>query len=213
MSYVLSKLDSNSHLPLSSQFEQTLLTQFPNLKNPKVLASMFQVIPTNITETHSFRRTLGRRPDSSAVSVARAKIDDIQSKLGKALQETQSGVLIDGSIDRDEREQELRQEVEKELQIYKAVLTLEDMHESCGKELRGLEERLVEVYWSDMAELDKDCEGEVNEEVFGILKEAEDGKVVERVELSGCQLKFLPEAFGTLHWLISLNLSHNQLEV
>ena len=88
------------------------------------------------------------------------------------------------------------------------------MHEEYEKQLREAEDRLVEVYGSVVSELEKGFkEGEVCDEVVGILKEAEGGVVVERVELCGRQLRFLPEAFGMLHGLLVLNLSHNQLEV
>ena len=98
-------------------------------------------------------------------------------------------------------------------QITKSV-RLEERHEEYEKQLREAEDRLVEVYGSVVSELEKGFkEGEVCDEVVGILKEAEGGVVVERVELCGRQLRFLPEAFGMLHGLLVLNLSHNQLEV
>jgi len=53
---------------------------------------------------------------------------------------------------------------------------------------------------------------EVNEEVVGILQEAY-GKGMERVNLSGRQLKLLPEAFGRIPGLLLLDLSANQLSV
>lgn len=64
------------------------------------------------------------------------------------------------------------------------------------------------------ASLEDDQGDEVDEEVVKVLMESsEKVKAVERVDLSGRQLKFLPEAFGKLHALIVLHLSHNQLEV
>jgi len=53
---------------------------------------------------------------------------------------------------------------------------------------------------------------EVNEEVVGILQEAY-GKGMESVNLSGRQLKLLPEAFGRIPGLLLLDLSANQLTV
>ncbi|XWS34721.1 hypothetical protein CRYUN_Cryun21dG0062200 [Craigia yunnanensis] len=97
-----------------------------------------------------------------------------------------------------------------EAEIYKTVLRLEEMHEDYDKQLTEVEENLGRVYRSIVEEMGG--EDEVNEEVVRILKEAENG-VVERVELSGRQLRLLPEAFGKLHGLIYLNLSGNQLEV
>ena len=53
----------------------------------------------------------------------------------------------------------------------------------------------------------------IDEEVVAILKEAESGGVVERVNLSDRQLRLIPESIGILHGLLVLNLSQNQLEV
>ena len=53
---------------------------------------------------------------------------------------------------------------------------------------------------------------EVNEEVVGILQEAY-GKGMERIDLSGRQLKLLPEAFGSISGLLVFDLSTNQLSV
>ena len=52
----------------------------------------------------------------------------------------------------------------------------------------------------------------IDEEVAEILS-SQKLEAVDRVDLSGRQLKFLPEAFGKLRGLIALRLSHNQLEV
>ncbi|KAL5552806.1 hypothetical protein UlMin_040207 [Ulmus minor] len=196
LSYVLSQLNPNSHPPLSPQLQQSLLAQFPNLDHPKVVAQLTQVFPSEVAQTLSLFRTLGPRADQSAVAVARAKIVEIESELRKGLEEAQS--------------REAREAAEKELEIYKAVLRLEDMREACEKQLREEEERLVEVYRSLMADLDAGGDG-VNEEVIRVLKEAE-SEVVERVELPGRQLKIVPEAFGRLHGLVSLNLSQNLLQ-
>lgn len=100
-------------------------------------------------------------------------------------------------------------QVEKETEIYNVVVRLEELHEEYEKQLRDVEERLALVYGSVVKEID---ESEVNEEVVRILKEAESG-VVERVALSGRQLKFLPEDFGKLHGLTSLDFSHNELKI
>ncbi|KAI3696473.1 hypothetical protein L1987_79490 [Smallanthus sonchifolius] len=65
----------------------------------------------------------------------------------------------------------------------------------------------------DIVKIDGDGDGdEVNLEVVRILKKASE-EVVDRVELSGHQLKFLPEEFGKLASLVHLNLSNNHLQV
>jgi len=82
------------------------------------------------------------------------------------------------------------------------------MHEECVKQLRAAEEMLVEAYAQSVKEVGE----EVNEGVVGILRKAE-SEEVEKVDLSGSQLRILPEAFGKIRGLVVLNLSQNQLEV
>lgn len=101
-------------------------------------------------------------------------------------------------------------EMDKEVEIYKAVVRMDEMHEEYVRQLREVEDRLVGIYRNAVGGFEND---EVNEEVVAILKAAESGGVVERVDLSGRQLRLFPEAFGRLHGLLLLNLSHNQLEV
>ena len=98
---------------------------------------------------------------------------------------------------------------EGEVQVHMALVRMEEMHEECVKRLKGVEERLVEAYGS--------CVGgvvgeEVDEEVVGVLRRAE-REEVESVDLSGRQLRILPEAFGKIRGLVKLDLSNNQLEV
>lgn len=80
------------------------------------------------------------------------------------------------------------------------------------KQLKVSEERLVEAYEERVAEAVKGGVEEVNEGVVKILKKAE-SEDVEKVDLSGSQLRILPEAFGRIRGLVVLNLSSNQLEV
>lgn len=212
--YVLSQLDpisgkSNPQLPPETK-ESAVLTQLSHVNKPKVLASIIQAIPDNLTQTLSALISLGPRPDPSAIAAARERINEIQSRLHKNLQEIEAQGI--GVEDRVEREKKLRKAAEKETQIYTAVDRLVEMHEAYEKQLSAAQDRVVEVYESAVAGLDKETDLEVNEEVIRILKEAESG-VVEKVDLFGHQIRFLPEEFGKLRRLIELNLSHNQLEV
>lgn len=61
---------------------------------------------------------------------------------------------------------------------------------------------------------DEDEEEETDDDnkVMKIINEAsQNGR--DRIDLSGLQIKFLPEAIGKRHHLVVLNLSNNQLEV
>ncbi|KAL5826841.1 hypothetical protein ACOSQ3_018680 [Xanthoceras sorbifolium] len=95
------------------------------------------------------------------------------------------------------------QETSPEVEMCRAVVRLDEMHEEYAMKLREAEEMLGRVYGSLQ---------DVNEDVVKILREAENGSCVERVELVDRQLRFLPEAFGKLQGIVSLNISHNQLE-
>lgn len=125
------------------------------------------------------RLLLGTRPDPDTVSAARSKLAHLQETAPSS----------------------------PEVEIYRAVVKLEEMHEDCERQFKEAEEMLSRVYDSVSAEL-----VDVNEDVVKILKEAESGSVVETVDLADRQLKLLPEAFGRLHGLVSLNLSRNHLE-
>ncbi|KAL0364216.1 UNVERIFIED_CONTAM: Plant intracellular Ras-group-related LRR protein 3 [Sesamum angustifolium] len=60
---------------------------------------------------------------------------------------------------------------------------------------------------------EKEEDDAVDEEVAKVLKEALDkDKAVERVDISGRQLTFLPEPICKIPWLVVLNLSQNHLE-
>ncbi|KAL6318508.1 hypothetical protein AAG906_000586 [Vitis piasezkii] len=239
LSYVMSRLPKLGSKPPASDSSQIdiesgdvgastsatggsgeLVDQMPHLSHPKILASMTLAI-SDVAQTRSVLQTLGERPDHEAVDKAKAKIVEIDSRLSKQLEEI---VLSPrpSSIERlqfrahqAEKEQECRQAAEKEKQIYKAVVQLDEMHEAYEKLLKEAEERLVKLYESASAFADDvehlPVKEETNEEVVGVLQEAS-GKGLERVDLSGRRLRFLPEAFGKIRSLVALNLSCNQLE-
>uniref|UniRef100_A0A5B7AZV6 Putative plant intracellular Ras-group-related LRR protein 9-like n=1 Tax=Davidia involucrata TaxID=16924 RepID=A0A5B7AZV6_DAVIN len=205
-----------------------LTAQMPHLTDPKVIASM-RLAVSEVAQTRSILQTLGERPDHESVDTAKANLAEIESNLSKQLEEI---VLSPRPADADrlewrshlaEEEKERRQTAEKEKQMYKAVIQLDEMHEAYEKLLKDAEEKLVKIYeWAAGSGGDAGAEGsgeslpveeeEVNEEVVGILQ-ASSGKVIERIDLSERRLRFLPEAFGGLRGLVALNLSSNQLEV
>lgn len=195
-----------------------IVDELPRLADPKLLASMTRAV-ADVAQTRSVLRTIGDRPDHETVDAARAKLADIEANLAKQLEEL---VLSPrpAEVERGqwraqlaEKESECRRSVEKEKEIYKAVIQLDEMHEAYEKLLKDAEERLVKIYDSAEGEESAAVDGdEVNEEVVGILKEAS-GTELERVDLCGRQLRFLPEAFGRIRGLRVLNVSSNQLEV
>lgn len=187
LSYVLHQLDSNLHAPPSMAAQETLLPSFPLLSDPQVMSSLTQSIPTTITQTLFVFNSLGSRPDPLAVSSARSKIAQIMDSLSP-------------------------EEAAKESEIYTGVVRLDEVHDSYEKKLKDIEEELSRVYAMEVESLLRSGE-EVNEEVVAVLKVAESGEIVERIDLSGQELRLLPEAFWKVVGLVYLNLSGNDLTV
>ncbi|KAF8098863.1 hypothetical protein N665_0257s0073 [Sinapis alba] len=197
--------------PPSSSIE--IVTQMPHLAEPGVLASMTQAI-TDVAETRSILRTLGPRPDHETVDKARFKLSEIEGMLSESFED----ISLNESAEKDEKR---RKEMDQEKTWCESVLKLDEVHGSYEKLLSEAEERLVRIY--EFAEKKAAAEGEegegsgvvaegeVNEEVVGILQKAMDNPV-ERVDLSGRKLSLLPEAFGRIQGLLVLNLSNNQLQ-
>lgn len=185
LAFALCQIDPNSHPYLPPDVGRNLFDQMPHLTNPKVASSLAQSVPADILQTRTLLHALGPRPDPSSVAAARAKIAQLEAG--------------DGAAEANK----------SEVGIYKAVVRLEEMHEEYEKQLRDAEENLVEVYRRVVEEE----VGVVDEEVVRVLREVEENGSVERVELSGRQLRFVPEAFGRISGLLVLDLSHNLLEV
>ncbi|XP_058070514.1 plant intracellular Ras-group-related LRR protein 9-like [Magnolia sinica] len=202
--------------PIPSK-EGEVFEQMPHLNRPHLLNSMAAAV-SDVAHTRSILQILGPRPDHESVDVARAALADIESRLSNQLEEIALDQRPEGVVQLDWRAQQAEREREKaaeeEKSAYKAVVQLDELHEAYEKLLRDAEQRLVKIYDSaEEAGPDyvpaKDVE--MNEEVVGILRQASDG--LERVELIGRELPFLPEEFRRLHGLVVLNLSENQLEV
>ncbi|PON96730.1 LRR domain containing protein [Trema orientale] len=196
-----------------------IVDHMPRLTDPTLLDSMTRAV-ADVAQTRSVLNTIGDRPDHEAVDAAKAKLADIEANLAKQLEDL---VLSPRPAEVDrlqwrshlaDKESECRKAAEMEKQTYKAVIQLDEMHKAYQKLLRDAEERLAKIYESAAAEAREGdpVTEEVNEEVVGILQEAS-GTGLERVDLSGRRLRFLPEAFGRIRSLIVLNISSNQLEI
>ncbi|XP_065875620.1 plant intracellular Ras-group-related LRR protein 3 [Euphorbia lathyris] len=181
LSSILSQLDPISHPPLQQELDHNLKSQFPHLNDPKISSLLVQSIPGfPATIVQILFHLKSLGPRPDPDTVSAARI-----KLAE-----------DGP--------------EKELEVCKAVVRMEELHDEYETQLKEAEEKLITVYKDSVGEFDDD---QVNDEVVAILKEAENGGIVETVDLSDRQLKLLPEAFGRLHGLVTLNLACNQLEV
>ncbi|XP_052183547.1 plant intracellular Ras-group-related LRR protein 9-like [Diospyros lotus] len=230
--YVMAKLPSigRKHSPNSeSDIEQPpatdlsasketsfeLTERMPRLSDPKLFASMRSAV-SEVAQTRAVLKTLGHRPDHEAVDAAKAKLAEIESKLSEQLEDvTLSGQPSEEVERRDETV------LEEQRKAFKAVISLDEMHEEYEKLLHHAEAKLMKIYESAVPGLGEEeeekADGEngsnevVNDEVVRILQEAS-GKEVERIDLSEQQLRLLPEAFGQIRGLVVLNLSSNQLE-
>ncbi|CAJ1974959.1 unnamed protein product [Sphenostylis stenocarpa] len=230
LSYVMSRLPSltprlavaaTATTSDSDQFDveqprtPEIVGQMPHLADPDLMASMGRAV-SQVAQARSVLNLIGERPTHEEVDSARARLAEIEAQLSRDLEEIvlqarPAEMEIHGwRAHQAEKERECRERAETEKQIWKSVLQLDEMHEAYEKLLKEAERRLVKMYESKE---DGDGDGvidEVNEEVVGILQEAY-GKGMERVNLSGRQLKLLPEAFGRIPGLLVLDLSSNQL--
>ncbi|GMI75039.1 plant intracellular ras group-related LRR 3 [Hibiscus trionum] len=204
LSYICNRQDPYDYPSLPPDILNDLYTRFPRLSDPTVVSSLSRSIPATVTQTHSLLRSLGPRPDPSALSAARSKIIQIQ--------ETQSS--------------------SQEAELYKSVIRLEALHEDYERELTELEENLGRLYRSAVEPMRGD--DEVNEEVVRILKEAETGVVervelsgrrlrllpeafgklhgLVHLNLSSNQIEVIPDSIGGLKKLEELDASSNQLQ-
>ncbi|XP_039062779.1 plant intracellular Ras-group-related LRR protein 3-like [Hibiscus syriacus] len=204
LSYICSQQDPYNYPSLPRDISIDLFTRFPRLYDPAILSSLSQSIPSTVTQTHSLLRSLGPRPDPSAVSAARSKIIQIQ--------ETQSS--------------------SQEAEIFKSVIRLEALHEDYERQLTELEENLGRLYRSAVEQMRGEIE--VNEEVVRILEEAETGVVervelsgrglrllpeafgklhgLVHLNLSSNQIEVIPDSIGGLKKLEELDASSNQLQ-
>ncbi|WVZ74791.1 hypothetical protein U9M48_022927 [Paspalum notatum var. saurae] len=183
----------------SGAAEIDLVGRMPGLRHPSVLSAMSRAV-ADVASARDQIRLLGPRPDHEQVDASRALLLDAAAAEG------------------DEEEQE-------KLAASREVVRLEEEHESYGALLRDAEEKLERVYRMAMhgrgiqeagggkGNKEEEGSGAVDEEVVRVLKEAEEEKVVERVNLADRQLRLLPEPVGRIRGLLSLDVSHNQLQV
>ncbi|KAL1814646.1 hypothetical protein ACET3Z_017220 [Daucus carota] len=181
--------------------------RMPALTDPNIISEMRSTV-ADVSQTRSILKQLGPRPDHESVDTAKARLAEIEVRLANDLDE----INLSESDGEDSKK-----EAEKDKEIYKAVIALDELHETYGKVLAEAEAKLERIYAAAVAGHgggDEVAEGseEVNEDVVRILQEANQ-KDVERIDLSDRGVRFLPEAFGKIRTLVALNLSVNQLQL
>ncbi|KAL4566626.1 hypothetical protein LXL04_030746 [Taraxacum kok-saghyz] len=191
-----------------------LTERMPHLSDPQLMASMRSAV-ADVSQTRSLLKTLGDRPDHEAVDAAKARLAEIESKFSNDLDE----IKLSDKVDPEEEKQ--KKAIERERQMHKTLISLDQMHKSYDKMLSEAEKKLEKLYESvnagkqSLQDIDEGSSGvteEVKEEVVAILSDAMSNGA-ERIDLSERRLPFLPEAFGKIRTLVYLNLSSNQLEV
>ncbi|WVZ18333.1 hypothetical protein V8G54_005655 [Vigna mungo] len=227
LSYVISRLPSltprppaaansdSDHFDLEQPRTPEIVGQMPHLADPDLMASMGRSV-SQVVQARTVLNLIGERPTHEEVDSARARLAEIEAQLSHELEEIvlqarPPEMEIHGwRAHQAEKERECRERAETEKRIWKSVLQLDEMHEAYEKLLKDAEKRLVKMYESKEDGDGDVVDDEVNEEVVGILQEAY-GKGMEHVNLSGRQLKLLPEAFGRIPGLLVFDLSANQL--
>ncbi|XP_023756313.1 plant intracellular Ras-group-related LRR protein 1 [Lactuca sativa] len=212
MPHFTSKLTDRSSFNPPPYFELT--ERMPHLTDPRLLTSMRAAV-ADVSQTRSLLKTLGERPDHEAVDMAKARLAEIDSTLSNDLDE----ITLSDKVDPEEDKR--KKAIERERQMHKTLISLDQMHESYDKMLSEAEKRLEKIYES-VKEGNNPLPGgdegssavaeELTEEVVAILTDALSNGA-QRIDLSERRLPFLPEAFGKIHTLVHLNLSSNQLEV
>ncbi|XP_062221091.1 plant intracellular Ras-group-related LRR protein 2-like [Phragmites australis] len=193
----------------SGAAETDLVDRMPGLRHPSVLSAMTRAV-ADVASARDAIRLLGPRPDHELVDASRA------------LLATASG---DNPAPTGGKEAEGDVVEEEKVAASREVVRLEEEHEAYGALLRDAEERLERVYRMAMhgrdiqeagsgdGKREEDGSEAVDEVVVRVLREAEEGKVVERVDLADRQLRLLPEPMGRIRGLLALDVSRNQLQV
>ncbi|CAL4886956.1 unnamed protein product [Urochloa decumbens] len=208
-------LEQQSPRTPSGPAEIDLVGRMPGLRHPSVLSAMTRAV-ADVASARDAIRVLGPRPDHEQVDASRALLAAAAAASGE--KEEAAG----------EKEEVEKEEEEEKLAASREVVRLEEEHEAYGAMQREAEEKLESVYRMAMHGRDVGQEGgdgrnkgeeeegpggAVDEEVVRVLKEAEEGKTLERVDLADRQLRLLPDPVGRIRGLLALDVSRNQLKV
>ncbi|KAF5792869.1 putative leucine-rich repeat domain superfamily [Helianthus annuus] len=189
-----------------------LAERVSHLTEDDILANIRAVV-VEVKQIRSVIKSLGDRPDPETVDLARLRYAEAESPVAGQ---------FDENAEYDMEMEKRKRLVKRERQMYKALISLDEMHETYSDLLVVAERRLQKLYDTaksagKLSALDKRVSSmlptiaeEVKEEMADILQDALMNGV-ERIDLSRRRLPFVPEAFGKLHTLVSLDLSSNKL--
>ncbi|KAL8150131.1 hypothetical protein V2J09_019939 [Rumex salicifolius] len=191
--YILCQQKSNNE----SEPDPDLLLHNPFLTHPEVVESMTKSV-SDIIQTRLFISSLGDRPSSDTVASSKSKITEIETELQNCV----------------ETEEKNKNKLEMDLQVYKAVIRLDEMHHEYDQKLKSREKKLSEMYQTMAEELAGVDGGDqvVHQEVVELLEKIAKGEKLERIEMVGKLLTSLPHVFGRVYSLLVLDLSKNLLQ-
>lgn len=216
--YDIEQPSSSTEVSTTKEPHFELTEKMPHLENPEIFAAM-RLAVADVAQSRSVLKTLGERPDHESVDRAKSKLAEIEANMSAQMDEIVLSPKKEGA--KGEEERGGWKALEREKELCKSVISLDEMHETYENMLRGAEERLQKIYDAavagrDEAELEEEKKQvvveEVDEEVVALLKDVEANKKIEKVNLSARKLRLMPEAFGKIKSLVVLDLSSNQIE-
>ncbi|XP_076939457.1 plant intracellular Ras-group-related LRR protein 9-like [Bidens hawaiensis] len=189
-----------------------LAERVSHLTDDDILANIRAVV-VEVKQIRSVIKSLGDRPDPETVDLVRSRFSEAETSFSNE-------AVVSALLENDAEAKKRRRLANREMQMYKALISLDEMHKTYSGLLVVAERRLQKLYntaksagkLSDkkVSSVLPSIAEEVKEEMADILEDALMNGV-ERIDLSHRRLPFVPSAFGKLHTLVSLDLSSNKL--
>ncbi|KAI5061124.1 hypothetical protein GOP47_0023629 [Adiantum capillus-veneris] len=184
---------------------------------PSAEALALQTALAEVAECRAKLQALGEPPDHEAVDEARLALSSIDAALASDLESLQIAEMSSTQV---EKEKNIREAAEMAKLQYQAIIESYELYHSYELLLKAAELNMMklsvspEVHLPTIEEEDERLEDDwrANEEVSRVLLAAKEGNIVD-VKLSGCKLSHLPDAFGNVSTIFSLDLSSNQLKL
>ncbi|KAD4889027.1 hypothetical protein E3N88_21100 [Mikania micrantha] len=157
-----------------------LAERVSHLTDDDILANIRAVV-VEVSQIRSVIKTLGDRPDPETVDLARSRYAEAESPFGDQFDESMFS-------EEDLEEMKRRRDARREMQMYRALISLDEMHETYSNLLVMAERRLQKLY-----------------------NTAKSAGNLEELNISANFFESLPNAIGSLQQLQILNVSRNKL--
>ncbi|KAI5076443.1 hypothetical protein GOP47_0008508 [Adiantum capillus-veneris] len=179
-------------------------------------ALALQAALAEVAECRTKLRALGEPPDHEAVDEAHFALSSIDVALASDLESLQ---IAETSSTQVQKESDMRKAAEIAKLEYQAIIDTYELYCSYELLLKAAEFNMMKLSGSPDVHLqtvkeedDRLEDDQANEEVSRVLLAAKEGNIVD-VKLSGCKLSRLPDAFGNVSTITSLDLSSNRLKL